>query len=49
MHPQNGELVKIIGCFIAKELVKFPVFYNVDPSEIGNQSGACGQQLAKHE
>ncbi|AES78099.1 hypothetical protein MTR_7g024530 [Medicago truncatula] len=31
------------------ELVKFPVFYNVDPSEIGNQSGACGQQLAKHE
>jgi len=43
------ELVKIIGCFKVKKLVVFPVFYNVDPSEIRNQTGACGQQLAKHE
>ena len=43
------ELVKIIGCFKDKELVVFPVFYNVDPSEVRNQTGGYGQELAKHE
>jgi hypothetical protein len=43
------ELVKIIGCFKAKELEVFPVFYNVDPSEVRNQTGGYGQEFAKHE
>ncbi|CAJ2638896.1 unnamed protein product [Trifolium pratense] len=43
------ELAKIMGCFKDKELVVFPVFYNVDPSEVRNQTGSYGQQLAKHE
>jgi hypothetical protein len=43
------ELAKIIGCFKDKELVVFPVFYNVVPSEVRNQTGNYGQQLAKHE
>ncbi|KEH17770.1 disease resistance protein (TIR-NBS-LRR class) [Medicago truncatula] len=36
------QFVKIIGCFKAKELVVFPVFYNVDASEIRNQTGLGG-------
>ncbi|KAK7271452.1 hypothetical protein RJT34_27375 [Clitoria ternatea] len=31
------------------ERVVYPVFYNVDPSEIRHQRGSCGEQLAKHE
>jgi hypothetical protein len=27
----------------------FPVFYDVDPSEVGTQTGRYGEEFAKHE
>ncbi|XP_034886928.1 uncharacterized protein [Populus alba] len=29
--------------------IVFPVFYDVDPSEVGTQTGRYGEELAKHE
>lgn len=43
------ELVKIIACYKGKELVVLPVFYKVDPSEVRQQTGSYGRQLAMHE
>ena len=42
------ELVKILECK-KKGQVVFPVFYEVDPSEVRNQKGKFGEALAKHE
>ncbi|KAL2990127.1 hypothetical protein AAZX31_11G179500 [Glycine max] len=43
------ELVKILSCMKTKELKVYPLFYNVDPSEVRYQRASYGQQLAKHE
>ena len=42
------ELVKILECKKNGQVV-FPVFYEVDPSEVRNQKGKFGEALAKHE
>ncbi|XP_075658746.1 disease resistance protein RPV1-like [Castanea sativa] len=42
------ELIKILECE-KKDQVVFPVFYDVDPSEVRNQKGKFGEVLAKHE
>ena len=42
------ELAKIVECKKNDQLVR-PVFYNVDPSEVGNQKGKFGKALSKHE
>ena len=42
------ELVKILQCRTNGQLV-LPLFYNVDPSEIRNQSGNFGVALTKFE
>lgn len=43
------ELLKILDCKKTKKLRVYPIFYNVDPSEIRHQSGSYGEQLANHE
>nr|KYP59772.1 TMV resistance protein N [Cajanus cajan] len=43
------ELVKILNCKRTKELVVYPLFYNVDPSEVRHQRECYGQQLAMHD
>ncbi|XP_076912284.1 TMV resistance protein N-like isoform X1 [Bidens hawaiensis] len=42
------ELVKIMECQKTKEQTAYPIFYDVEPTEIRNQSGAVGQAFAKH-
>ena len=42
------ELAKIVECKKNDHLV-VPVFYKVDPSEVRNQKGKFGEELAKHE
>ncbi|KAI3768026.1 hypothetical protein L2E82_18457 [Cichorium intybus] len=43
------ELVKIIECHRTTEHIAYPVFYDVEPSEVRKQSGAVGEAFAKHE
>ncbi|KAK7401330.1 hypothetical protein VNO78_12725 [Psophocarpus tetragonolobus] len=43
------ELVKILCCKKIMELIVYPLFYKVDPSEVRHQTGCYGQHLAKHE
>ena len=43
------ELVKIIGCMKNKKLRVLPVFYNVHPSDVRNQTGMFGIAFADHE
>ncbi|KAL9998536.1 putative TIR domain, P-loop containing nucleoside triphosphate hydrolase [Helianthus debilis subsp. tardiflorus] len=42
------ELVKIMGCQKMKEHIAYPVFYDVEPTEVRKQRGAVGEALAKH-
>ncbi|KAL8209312.1 hypothetical protein R6Q57_006044 [Mikania cordata] len=42
------ELVKIMECQKTKEQTAYPVFYDVEPTEVRNQSGAVGEAFAKH-
>ncbi|XP_050257513.1 disease resistance protein RUN1-like isoform X1 [Quercus robur] len=42
------ELVEILECKENGQMV-LPVFYKVDPSEVRNQKGKFGEDLAKHE
>ncbi|XP_076897886.1 TMV resistance protein N-like isoform X2 [Bidens hawaiensis] len=42
------ELVKIMECQKTTEQIAYPVFYDVEPTEIRNQSGAVGEAFAKH-
>ncbi|KAL4029019.1 hypothetical protein IC575_012238 [Cucumis melo] len=44
-----NELVKIIMCNKLRGQVVLPIFYKVDPSEVGNQSGRFGEEFAKLE
>ncbi|KAJ9551628.1 hypothetical protein OSB04_015673 [Centaurea solstitialis] len=43
------ELVQIIECQKTAEQTAYPVFYDVEPSEVRKQSGEFGQVFAKHE
>ncbi|KAI9080650.1 hypothetical protein K1719_037407 [Acacia pycnantha] len=43
------ELVKIVSCRETKGCLVYPVFYNVDPSEVRHQRGPYGAEMAKHE
>ncbi|KAL4580104.1 hypothetical protein LXL04_016283 [Taraxacum kok-saghyz] len=43
------ELVKIMECHKQTGHTAYPVFYDVIPSEVRNQSGAVGEAFGKHE
>ncbi|KAJ9565562.1 hypothetical protein OSB04_001528 [Centaurea solstitialis] len=43
------ELVQIIECQKTAEQTAYPVFYDVEPSEVRKQSGEFGQVFSKHE
>ncbi|KAK1430918.1 hypothetical protein QVD17_14036 [Tagetes erecta] len=43
------ELVKIMECQKTKERTAYPVFYDVEPTEVRKQSGAVGEAFAKHK
>ncbi|KAM0066216.1 putative TIR domain, P-loop containing nucleoside triphosphate hydrolase [Helianthus debilis subsp. tardiflorus] len=42
------ELVKIMECQNTKDQTAYPVFYDVDPSEVRKQRGPVGEALARH-
>ncbi|KAM0029462.1 putative TIR domain, P-loop containing nucleoside triphosphate hydrolase [Helianthus debilis subsp. tardiflorus] len=42
------ELVKIMECQEMHGHTAYPVFYDVEPTEVRNQSGAVGEAFAKH-
>ena len=42
------ELALIIACIKETGIKVIPVFYHVDPSNVGNQNGAFGSAFAKH-
>lgn len=42
------ELVKMVACKESKEHVVFPVFFNVDPSDVEEQKGSFGVALQHH-
>ncbi|XP_019153900.1 PREDICTED: TMV resistance protein N-like [Ipomoea nil] len=43
------ELVEIVELKEKEKLKVFPIFYDVDPSEVRKQSGSYGMALAKHK
>ncbi|KAI3496889.1 hypothetical protein L1887_39267 [Cichorium endivia] len=43
------ELVKIMECQKTTEHTAYPVFYDVEPTEVRKQSGAVGEAFAKHK
>ncbi|KAJ0837140.1 putative TIR domain, P-loop containing nucleoside triphosphate hydrolase [Helianthus annuus] len=43
-----NELLKIMECHKTGERIAFPVFYDVEPSEVRKQTGAVGDALAIH-
>ncbi|KAL7614720.1 hypothetical protein Lser_V15G05492 [Lactuca serriola] len=43
------ELVKIMECHKTNEHIAYPVFYDMEPSEVRKQSRAVGEAFAKHE
>ncbi|CAI9282575.1 unnamed protein product [Lactuca saligna] len=43
------ELVKIMECQRTNHHITYPVFYNVEPSEVRKQSGAVAEAFAGHE
>uniref|UniRef100_A0A251SL00 Putative toll/interleukin-1 receptor (TIR) domain-containing protein n=1 Tax=Helianthus annuus TaxID=4232 RepID=A0A251SL00_HELAN len=42
------ELVKIMKCQKTTDQTAFPVFYDVEPTEVRKQSGSVGEAFAKH-
>ncbi|XP_076894599.1 TMV resistance protein N-like [Bidens hawaiensis] len=42
------ELVKIMECQKTKEQTAYPVFFDVEPTEVRNQTGAVREAFAKH-
>ncbi|KAL0552565.1 hypothetical protein IC582_011682 [Cucumis melo] len=44
-----NELVKILMCNELRGQVVLPIFYKVDPSQVGKQSGRFGEEFAKLE
>ncbi|KAJ9691431.1 hypothetical protein PVL29_013570 [Vitis rotundifolia] len=43
------ELVKIMKCKEERKQTVVPIFYHVDPSEVRNQTGICGEAFTGHE
>ncbi|KAJ0954900.1 putative TIR domain, P-loop containing nucleoside triphosphate hydrolase [Helianthus annuus] len=43
-----NELLKIMECQKTNEQTAFPVFYDVDPSEVRKQTGSVGEAFAVH-
>ncbi|KAI3496869.1 hypothetical protein L1887_39247 [Cichorium endivia] len=43
------ELVKIMDCHKKTIHIAYPVFYDVEPSEVRKQSGTVGEAFARHE
>ncbi|KAJ0794693.1 putative TIR domain, P-loop containing nucleoside triphosphate hydrolase [Helianthus annuus] len=43
-----NELVKIMECQKSNDQIAYPVFYDVDPSDVRKQRGPVGEALAKH-
>ena len=43
------ELVEILVCKRTKNQSVMPIFYNVDPSHVRNQTGNFGKAMAKHD
>ncbi|KAF5444599.1 hypothetical protein F2P56_033720 [Juglans regia] len=43
------ELAKIIECMKEKEMRVLPIFYQVDPSDVRNQTGTIADAFAEHE
>ena len=43
------ELVKIMECKESMESIVYPIFYDVDPSEVRKQTGTYAQAFVKHE
>ncbi|KAJ0444196.1 putative TIR domain, P-loop containing nucleoside triphosphate hydrolase [Helianthus annuus] len=43
-----NELLKIMECHKKNEQTAFPVFYDVDPSEVRKQNGSVGEAFAVH-
>ncbi|XP_061342973.1 TMV resistance protein N-like [Gastrolobium bilobum] len=44
-----NELVQILECYTKQKMWIWPVFYDVDPSEVRHQTGSYGEAFAKHE
>ncbi|KAL7584534.1 hypothetical protein Lser_V15G45137 [Lactuca serriola] len=44
-----NELLKIMECHKSTQQTVYPVFYDVEPSEVRSQIGAVGEAFAKHE
>ena len=44
-----NELLKIIDCVTQKESMVVPIFYDVPPSDVRNQSGSFGKAFTFHE
>ena len=44
-----NELVKILECTKEKGLKVWPIFYHVNPSDVGNQRETFGKAFLKHE
>ncbi|KAK9049874.1 hypothetical protein SSX86_031157 [Deinandra increscens subsp. villosa] len=43
------DLVKIMECQNENTTTAYPIFYDVEPTEVRNQCGAFGEAFAKHE
>ena len=43
------ELVKIIGCMNEMKMIVLPIFYDVDPSDVRNQTNTFAKAFANHE
>ncbi|KAK9056982.1 hypothetical protein SSX86_024348 [Deinandra increscens subsp. villosa] len=43
------ELVKIMECQKMKEHTAYPIFYDVEPTEVRHQTGAVKRAFVKHE
>ncbi|XP_076902003.1 uncharacterized protein LOC143556613 [Bidens hawaiensis] len=43
------ELVKIMECQKMIDHIAYPIFYDVEPTEVRNQCGTFGEAFAKHE
>lgn len=48
-EPCLNELLKILQCRKAVVHKVLPVYYNVNPSEVGEQTGSFGEAFASHE
>ncbi|KAG6624287.1 hypothetical protein CIPAW_16G015900 [Carya illinoinensis] len=43
------ELATIIECMKEREMRVLPIFYHVDPSDVGNQTGTFADAFAEHD